>query len=148
MASSKFSRRPRIQQPPPVCRSKMPLPFPPFIPSPVHTELWIDATWEGECTDGIYRSLTATALLVPAYPADPPDYFYESPPPPPTLRVYIPDPEKGAGWISFIWSTGTWFCIGYGEATIPTSGTYDTGIVNCYETFPAGKSATFRLYTA
>jgi hypothetical protein len=147
MASSKFSRHPRVQQPPPVCKSgKIPIPL---IPPPPHipNSLWIVATWSGVCTDGIERQLQTTRKFPQAYPAPDGLYDYVGEGWPPDFRAIVPSLDTPPYTIAFNFQGPGWYANAYSYATVPPGGEYDTGVLAADETWPLGQTATFRLYS-
>jgi len=147
MVSSKFSRRPIVQQPPPVCRSK-PKPIV-IIPPPPHNTLWIHATWAGECTDGIYRELDEVIRYNETFPQDPPTSQYEATRaderPFFSTNIFHPDSEPYQLW--FGWQGATWNAAAWAFLDLPGGPPVDIGPNNADLTGPRDRTATFHIYT-
>jgi hypothetical protein len=148
MTSSKFSRQPVVQQPPPVCRSK-PKPIPPTPPPPPpHTKLWITATWNGIDNNGDWRDLEITAKYAEDYPSPDGEYmlaaafaegFFIS-----TINRHAHYPP----WeLQYEWTAPTWFVVVYGNFEFPPEPPVDIGPKDAAETIPAGQDSTFRIFT-
>ena len=148
MASSKFSRRPRIQQPPPVCRSGK-IPIPPTPPPPeIDNVLKIDVTWEGYDSLNIWRELAETVTLAPAYDPDGAIYSYDRPGADPWLTIWMAIGPSGVnGYYEWGGDPG-WNALANAVTEITYENPMDTGILPASETMPPGAISTFRLYTA
>lgn len=147
--SSKFSRRPVIQQPPPVCKSlkkKIQIIFPP-PPPPAPTELWITGTWTDRCSDGTFRTLNTTAKFVEPYPAPGGEYSFQVFFGEGTFRgrTYLSTPFE---WnLMYMWDTQNWTATGFGYYEIPKSGPVDSGTQPAEHTDPLGRTSTFRIFS-
>lgn len=148
MVSSKFSRHPVIQQPPPVCRSK-PKPIPP-IPPPPHTRLWLHATWAGICTDWVYREFDEIIEFDESIPHEDRNYNasreandigYD-------FKTSILWPGFEPSKLTFEWNTETWRAIGYADINLPEEPPVDIGPYPVNSTFPIGQAGTFHIYTS
>lgn len=148
MVSSKFSRRPVVQQPPPVCKSKLPPPIP--VPPPPQTHLWLHATWAGECTDSIYRELEEIIEYDEAFPQIPPtDQYYAARTdirPFFATNIFHPDSfpyQLWFGWQGTTWNAGAWAYL-----ELPAESPVDIGPSPADFTIPSGKTATYHIYTS
>jgi hypothetical protein len=126
----------------------MPLPFPPFIPSPVHNELWIDATWDGLDSSGTPRSLARTARFTQPWPTVGGFYDLSSSDPLPLFIAAVQPTPPGRPTLGWGFQGSGWTTFANANPTVPTSGNFDTGTLPALETWPASQAATFRLYTA
>jgi len=147
MASSKFARRPRIQQPPPVCRSgKIPIPPTP-PPPPIHKRLWMEGNWDGLCSDGTHRSFSRTIEFPQEFPQLAGMYSYTDIIDGVTFQAVVTD----AGWpdwnVDWNWLTGSWHADAEAYWPWTTTPPVDTGVLPALETDPFAQTANFHLYT-
>ena len=148
MVSSKFSRRPVVQQPPPVCKSKLPPPIPVPPPPPPHDRLWLTATWSGICDDSVFRSFSETIEFIEPFPDPSRRYNAFRPAPPHTFQASILWPGFEPSKLTFEWSTGTWRAIGYADIILPQVPPVDIGPEPILSSFPIGATGTWHVYTS
>ncbi len=148
MVSSKFSRRPMIQQPPPVCKTKkFPIiPIPP--PPPPHNRLWLTATWAGICSDFVYRSFSETIEFIEVFPDPGRNYNADRTGPPNDFKTSILWPGFEPSKLSFEWHTATWRAIGYADVVLPQVPPVDIGPEPILTSFPLGAAGTWHIYTS
>ncbi len=148
MVSSKFSRRPVVQQPPPVCKSKK-IPIIP-IPPPPPTRLWLHATWAGLCTDAVYRELDELIEYNEAFPQIPPtsQYYADRTDVRPFFATNIFHPDSLPYQLYFGWQGTTWNVAAWAYLTLPAAAPVDIGPSPADYTVPNSQAATFHIYTS
>ena len=148
MTSSKFGRRNRPQQPPPVCHKTPEGWRPGPAPPPPDNTLNADLDWHGLCSDDVWRDFHTTIDFLQPYPSPDGTYSYDATIDDIRLRAYVNPEELGPGKLYWLWTQETWYAVGYGAFTYSPPAPFDTEIVAAYETNPAEQTSTFRLYTS
>lgn len=148
MVSSKFSRRPVVQQPPPVCRSKKkPIIIP---PPPPENKLWLKATWNDLCSDGVYRDLEETIEYDEEFPQDPPtsQYYADRTDERPFFTTNIFHPDSGPYQLWYGWQGATWNAAAWCFLDLPGGPPVDIGPNPADRTGPLGKNSTYHIYSS
>jgi hypothetical protein len=144
--SSKFSRRYRIQQPPPVCKSKKPYPAPDL--TPFLGQLWCSCTWMGICTDGILRMFAGTYKADEDYPSGglTMNWFIQQ-----DSVDFRARAERDFGesyTFRYTWETFGWAAISEGTVSISEQPPVDSGAKIPNFTIRPGQDSHFRIFSA
>ncbi len=169
MVSSKFSRRPVVQQPPPVCKSKKVPIIPPTHGGTIHAT----ATYDGLTMHGHDVHFEENVDLEPDMYST--QYSYFDPifnpqhvhfdkivdpqaEPHPSLKLSSPGlfritfgtigPQLYTGYFWWLLPLGDTARADFDVVEIPDAPPVDTGIMTADSTTPTGQSATCRLYTS
>ena len=145
MVSSKFSRRPRIQQPPPVCKSKKLIITP---PPGMDNELWLEGHWQGLCSDSVYRDLSFTIKFPEAFPRWDGAYY--------TVQFFddieiigaVHDTRWPSPYVTWQWTGALWYASGVKFIDVPQTPPVNIGPMPADTTVPADQTSNFHLYTS